>query len=259
MAASLADIADHESEWPGLGRRSAGPLRLILVPDQARYDRITGGRGPSWGAGIALPGARTILIRADQGDLTTTLRHELAHIVLHDAVRVRLPRWFDEGYASFAAGEWDRLAALSLNLSVARGVPELDDLNGALRGGIASAGPAYALAMSAVARLAERNPEHTLAPLLDRLQRGVEFPDAVRETTGLNLGQFDRDWAGTIHRRYGLISWLAAGGLWAVIATLVIALGSVRRRSDRPRRAALDDGWVIPTDEDTPVDLDRVE
>src|SRR5690349_16767014 len=124
MAASLADIADHESEWPGLGRRSAGPLRLILVPDRARYDRITGGRGPAWGAGIALPGARTILIRADQGDLTTTLRHELAHIVLHDAVRVRLPRWFDEGYASFAAGEWDRLAALSLNLSVARGVPE---------------------------------------------------------------------------------------------------------------------------------------
>lgn len=260
MAASLADIADHESDWPGLGRRAAGPIRLILVPDQARYDRLTGGRAPSWGAGLALPGSRTILIRADQGDLTTTLRHELAHIVLHDAVRVRIPRWFDEGYAAFAAGEWDRLAALSLNLSVARGVPELDDLNGALRGGIASAGPAYALAMSAVARLAERNPGHTLTPLLDRLRRGVEFADAVRETTGLNLGQFDQDWAGTIRRRYGLVSWMAAGGLWAVIATLVIALGSVRRRADRPRRAALDEGWTLPPDDETaPPELDRAE
>ena len=260
MAASLADIADHASEWPGLGRRAAGPIRLILVPDRAHYERLTGGQAPSWGAGLAIPGARTILIRADQGDLPTTLRHELAHIVLHNAVHVRVPRWFDEGYAAYAAGEWDRLAALSLNLSVARGVPELDDLNGALRGGIASAGPAYALAMSAVARLAERNPERSLRPLLERLERGVEFPDAVRETTGLNPGQFDRDWAGTIRKRYGLISWMAAGGLWAIIATLVIALGSVRRRADRPRRAALDEGWVIPPpEEEAPSDLDRTE
>ena len=260
MAASLADIADHASEWPGLGRRAAGPIRLILVPDRAHYERLTGGRAPSWGAGLAIPGARTILIRADQGDLPTTLRHELAHIVLHNAVHVRVPRWFDEGYAAYAAGEWDRLAALSLNLSVARGVPELEDLNGALRGGIASAGPAYALAMSAVARLAERNPERSLRPLLERLERGVEFPDAVRETTGLNLGQFDRDWAGTIRKRYGLISWMAAGGLWAIIATLVLALGNVRRRADRPRRAALDEGWVVPPpEEEAPSDLDRTE
>jgi hypothetical protein len=114
--------------------------------------------------------------------------------------------------------------------------------------------------MSAVARLAERNPERSLRPLLERLERGVEFPDAVRETTGLNPGQFDRDWAGTIRNRYGLISWMAAGGLWAIIATLVIALGSVRRRADRPRRAALDEGWVVPPEEEeAPSDLDRTE
>ena len=98
-----------------------------------------------------------------------------------------------------------------------------------------------------------------LRPLLERLQSGVEFPDAVRETTGLNLGQFDQDWAGTIRRRYGLVSWMAAGGLWAVIATLVIALGSVRRRADRPRRAALDEGWILPPDEEAQPDLDRGE
>lgn len=260
MAASLADEADRTTEWPGLGRRSPGPLRLILVPDEAYYRRLTGGRAPAWGAGIAVPGAHTILIRADAGDVSTTLRHELAHLVLHDAVRVRVPRWFDEGYAAFAAGEWDRVAALSLNLSVARGgIPELDDLNGALRGGIASAGPAYALAMSAVARLAERNPTRSLTPLLDRLAQGVEFADAVRQTTGLNPGQFNQDWTGTVRRRYGLISWMAAGGLWAVIATLVIALGGVRRRVDRPRRAALDEGWTLPPEDEAGSELDRTQ
>ena len=38
---------------------------------------------------IAVPGARTILLRADEGELARTLRHELAHLALHEAVAVR--------------------------------------------------------------------------------------------------------------------------------------------------------------------------
>ncbi len=257
MAASLAEAADQAAYWPGLGRRSAGPMRLILVPDAARYRQMTGGRAPTWGAGIAMPGAHTILLRADVGDLERTLRHELAHLVLHGAVRVRVPRWFDEGYAAWAAGEWDRLAALSLNLSVARGgVPELDDLDGELRGNEGAAGPAYALSMAAVARLAELNPTRKLDPLMARLEAGVPFEDALRQTTGLNVGQFARDWMGTVRRRYGLATWIAAGGVWSVIATLVLALGGIRRRADGPRRAALDEGWVIPSEDEAPPELD---
>ena len=110
-----------------------------------------------------------------------------------------------------------------------------------------------------MARLAERNPTRSLTPLLERLSRGVEFADAVRETTGLNPGQFNQDWTGTVRRRYGLISWMAAGGLWAVIATLVIALGGVRRRVDRPRRAALDEGWTLPPEDEAGSELDRTQ
>lgn len=257
IAATLADDADRASVWPGLGRRSVGRIRLILVPDEARFVALTGGRAPSWGAGIAVPGAHTILLRADVGDLERTLRHELAHLVLHDAIQVPVPRWFDEGYAAWAAGEWDRVAALALNLSVARGeIPELDDLNNQLRGGIAAASPAYALAMSAVVELAQRNPTGTLAPLLDRLRAGTPFDVALRETTGLTAGQFNRAWLGTVHRRYGLVTWLAAGGLWAVIATVVLALSGVRRRADRPRRAALDEGWVILAEDEAAPELD---
>jgi peptidase MA superfamily protein len=257
IAATLADDADRAAVWPGLGRRSVGRIRLILVPDEARFIALTGGRAPIWGAGVAEPGAHTILLRADVGDLERTLRHELAHLVLHDAVQVPLPRWFDEGYASWAAGEWDRVAALALNMSVARGaIPELDDLNADLRGGVATATPAYALAMSAVVALAQRNPTGTLTPLLDRLRAGTAFDVAVRQTTGLTLAQFNRDWVGTVHRRYGLVTWLAAGGLWAVIATVVLALSGVRKRADRPRRAALDDGWIIPSEDEAEPELD---
>ncbi len=257
MAAALAEMADRSSDWPGLGRRSAGVIRLILVPDLRRYVAFTRGRAPVWGAGVALPGAHTILLRADVGDLEQTLRHELAHLVLHDAVRVRVPRWFDEGYASWAAGEWDRMAALGLNLTVARGtVPDLGQLDADLRGTSAAAGPGYALAMSAVVRLAERNPTRTLGPLLERLEQGEEFVVALRETTGLNPGQFERDWQGTVRRRYGFVTWMVAGGFWAFMATLVIALAGVRRRADRPRRAALDQDWVVPPEDEAPPELD---
>jgi len=52
---------------------------------------------PGWGAALAFPESRTIVLRADAGDLERTLRHELAHLALHRQIRVRVPLWFDEG------------------------------------------------------------------------------------------------------------------------------------------------------------------
>ena len=145
------------------------------MPNGRLLDSLTSGRAPAWGAAIAEPGARTILLRADQDDLPRTLRHELAHLALHEAVAVRVPLWFDEGYAAWAAGEWERFGGLELNLAVVRGaIPSLTALDGALRGSASTADAAYALAASAVTELARRNPTGTLAPLLQRLERGED-------------------------------------------------------------------------------------
>ena len=257
LAIELASLADGPATWPGLGRREPRPLRLIVVPDQRRLAEMSGGRAPAWGAAIALPDARTILLRADAGDLPETLRHELAHLALREAVRVRLPRWFDEGYASYAAGEWNRLDALTINLAVARGaVPELSALDDALRGSAPTAAVSYALAMSAVIELARRNPTGTLDPLIGMLERGEPFETAVGRTTGLNAARFAAEWRSGIRRRFGIVTWMAAGGAWAVVALAVLAAARWRRIADRPRRAALDEGWVVPEDE-PPPDLDR--
>ena len=70
-----------------------------------------------------------------------------------------MPLWFEEGYAVYAAGEWDLLDALSLNYAVVAGsTPGLDSLNRALRGHPAGISTAYALSASAVLELARRNP-----------------------------------------------------------------------------------------------------
>lgn len=247
LAVALAELADRPIEWPGLGYRSAGRIRLIVVPDAEALRRVTSGRAPSWGAGLAFPSARTIILRADNGDLRLTLRHELAHLALHDAVKVRVPLWFDEGYAAVAAGEWDRMDALRLSwIVLRRDIPDFRELDGALRGNSSTAEKAYTLAMSAVLELGQRNPGRTLDALLGELQAGTDFDGAVMRSTGIPISVFEHDWARTIRRRYNLAIWLSAGGFWIVVSVTVVVVWYLRRRADRPRRRALDEGWVIP-------------
>jgi hypothetical protein len=246
LATELAEQAARPTEWPGLGRSAPGPLRLVVVPDGRRLDSLTLGRAPRWGAAVALPALRTIVLRADGRDLPRTLRHELAHLALHERVQVRMPLWFDEGYAGWAAGEWARQGVLELNLAVARGaLPGFVALDGALRGSETSADAGYALAVSAVTELARRNPSRTLGPLLGRLEAGEDFERAVLATTGLTMGRFEEAWQRSVRRRYGLATWLLAGGGWVVIAAGVLGLIHYRRESDRVRRAALDQGWDV--------------
>jgi hypothetical protein len=168
-----------------------------------------------------------------------------------------VPLWFDEGYAAWAAGEWERFGALELNLAVVRGaVPSLTALDGALRGSASTAEAAYALAASAVTELARRNPSGTLTPLLQRLERGEGFEAAVLATTGLSLDRFEDEWRRAVKRRYTLGQWLIAGGGWAVIAVLLVWLVRRRRRADRVRRAALDIGWVVEPETEEGPELD---
>ena len=95
---------------------------------------------------------------------------------------------------------------------------------------------------------ARRNPTGTLAPLLERLERGEDFETAVLATTGLTLGRFEEAWRRALRHRYTLGQWLIAGGGWAVVGLVVLWLVHRRRRADRVRRAALDVGWVVEPD-----------
>lgn len=251
LAIALAQSSEPPQPWPGLGHRAPPPFRLMVVADAAALRRAAFGRAPAWGAGITIPQARLVIIRADS-DPTRTLRHELAHLVLHDAVRTRVPLWFDEGYAVWASGEWDLLDRLALNVAVVSGAtPTLDRLAAALRGDTPGVDAAYALAATAVLDLARRNPTHTLDPLFERLRAGEDFGAAVRATTGVDLEQFGDEWRRGVRRRYGVFTWLTAGGVWILVGGIVIIGTRLRRRRDAVRRAALDEGWVIP-EEDTP-------
>ncbi len=256
IGAALGRAADQLHDWVGLGRVDVGKLTIAIAPDQETFARWSDGRAPAWGAGLMIPGARLVVVRLDGGDPYQTLRHELAHVVLHRTVTERVPLWFDEGYASFASGEYGRMAALRLNLAVVAGrVPSLRALDGLLRGSDGDAAEeGYALAASAVADLARRNPTRRLDPILGRLAGGMPFGEAVRTTTGLDLDQFDEAWHRRVRQEYNWLMWLGTGGGWLILTLALSWAAAARRRRDLPRRARLDVGWSLPPDDEEITD-----
>ncbi len=241
LAASLAEVADHASAFPGIGALPDHPIRLILAPTRQRYDSLTRGRLPFWSEGAAFPDAGTIVLLTDHPAVRpSALRHELAHLALRWRIGRGAPLWFEEGYAAVAAQEWDRLDALRLNWQIARGVQmNLDDVDRALRGGEGDAEAGYALA--------------TTAALVTNLAQAPTFDAALRATYHLTESDFETRWQRDVASRYGWLSWAAAMGFfWVAIGAIVAALVVLRRRRDRARRAALDDGQLLDELDITP-------
>ena len=245
LATSLAEIADHARNFPGIGELPDRPVRLILAPTRVQYDSLTRGRLPLWSEGAAFPDAGTIVLLTDRPSdrPTDALRHELAHLALRWHVGRHVPLWFEEGYAAVAAREWDRLDALRLNWQLARGVRmDLDDVDRALRGARGDAETGYALAATAVLLLERWGGERGLAPLLANLPQAESFDAALRTTYHVTEGDFELRWQRDVGSRYGWLSWLAAMGFfWLAIGALLVALVALRRKRDRRKRAALEE------------------
>ena len=225
------------------------PVRIFLPPDEQRFDSITGGRAPEWGAGVAFVDSSIIVLpgyssrtRGAVHDLGPVLRHELAHIALHRYLgHVQVPRWFSEGYATWAAGQLDGDAAWLLRLAfLTRRAPPLDSL--ALDWPVLTtdARVAYLLSASAVGFLAETGGETGLEMLLARWRESGSFDDALRQTYTMTIGQLEEYWGRSVRRRYGWFLFFAQTAvIWVVITILVLILFVIRRRRDRARLARL--------------------
>jgi hypothetical protein len=245
-ATVLAEMADGAGPWPGIQGDSGRPLRIVLAATDERFDSITRGRLPDWGGGAAFPASNTIVLKLE-GNVRRVLLHELAHLALHSRVR-RVPLWFDEGYAARAAAEWGRLQALRVNWALLTGsTPTLRQLDRDLRAGAARAETAYALATTAVVKLERMGGDRGLEPLISNLAESADFDATLRVTYQVTLGQFEELWRQELRRRYGWI--LLFGSLsvfWSVLGLVLLSLWWWRKRRYRDRRAALDEGWVVP-------------
>ena len=245
LVRALADAAVAADTFPGLARPTQRVL-IAIAPDAKRFREWIGPAAPEWGAAVAFPAERRIIMQgrtagSGAGDPVSVLRHELAHLALHEALGDLPPRWFDEGYASFAAAEVGRERVLATNVAlVFRGPPALDSLDHWFHEGSARAEAGYALAHLAVAELAARDRERGLSLFFEYWKERRSMDAAVRAAYGLTLDGFEAQWRKTIRRRYGglaLIADLAVVG--AIVLAMLLPLYLSRRRRDRARMAQL--------------------
>jgi hypothetical protein len=245
MATALLASARNASAFPGLPPDvlAAGPAtRILLAPDEIRFDSITGGRAPDWGAGVALPSEGIIVLpaynspRGGTQDLRSVLRHELAHVALQRYLGgAQVPRWFTEGYAVWASGQFDESAGWILRSAfLLKRAPPLDSLTLDWPVNTTDARVAYLLSASAVEYLYANGGERALRIFLERWQQSSAMETALRQTYGLTLGQLERFWSQSVRRRYGWLLFFAqVTVIWTILTVLVLVLFLIRRRRDR--------------------------
>jgi hypothetical protein len=239
----------ERNPWlPGLPAEVPRRAVVFLAPDLARFDALTGGEVPHWGAGVAIPSRDRIVIPlfahpwSGQGTEDRTLLHEWAHLGLHDHLRgLQIPRWFDEGYAQWASGGWDRTSAWRLRLVLAGGgAPPLDSLSLVWPRDRAEAELAYLLSATAVSYLAEGSGERGLELFLTRWQESGNLEEAFRRTFGITTGTFERQWLEHVKRRFGWVLVLSQSFVfWVFLGAVLLVLFRIRRRRDRERMARL--------------------
>lgn len=244
LARSFADAALANDTFPGLARPAASVL-ILVAPDEETFRSWVGAGAPEWGDAIAFPALQRIVMRGRDaagsgGDPRITLRHELAHLALNEALGPGIPRWFDEGYASYAAGEWgrDQVLATSFGL-VWRGIPTLAGLDSGFFEGAERAQRSYALAHRAVAELAAMDKERGLALLLGHWRSEGSFERALRRAHGMSSLDFERHWKARIRRQFGALA--LAADLTVLTLALTIFLGPMwwqrrKRMQDRLER-----------------------
>lgn len=246
-AARILALAEAEAPLPGLPPGVPRRPQIYLARDEAAWDAVTGGRVPDWGAGVAIPDAGVIVLplyasgRGRGVDLPAVLRHEWAHVGLHEHLTGRrIPRWFDEGYAQWASGGWDAMEGWRLRVAFATGrAPSLDSLELGWPRGRADAELAYGLAATVVEYLVEESGERGLEVLLARWP-DLGFERALRQTYGVTSGQLERDWQKYVKGRYGWLLVLSHSLVfWSGLSVALLVMVMIRRRRDREAMARL--------------------
>ncbi len=245
LAANLLRRALAADTFPGLPRPRDSIL-VMIAPDERAFRETVGRGAPEWGAAFAWPAEGRVVMQgrsapSSAGDPQRVLRHELAHLALYEHLGALAPRWFDEGYASFAAQEWDREQVLAANIGLALGgFRTLAAVDSGFQGGIRRADAAYALSYRAVVEISQLDSKRGLTLLFQYWRETRSLDAALRRAYGLTLGRFETSWSGNTRRRYGGLALFADVTLGAFVLLLLIGpLWVVRRRRDRDRLTAM--------------------
>ena len=223
-----------------LGGAAAGPVRVLLAPDDAAFAALVGADRGEWADGVARPEERTLILRPGSPD-PALLAHEVAHLVLGEAERSGkepFPRWFHEGVAQWVSGAGLFRAPEELHLAFAsRRVIPLEILTVTFPEGEAPLRLAYEESLSVVRHLADRWGGEAPGRIVRGVAAGRTFDDALRETIGLTPTELDAAWQKANRPGWISAAWafLTRLGLWGMLGLASFLIWFVVRAREREK------------------------
>ena len=200
-AARALALLESTTRLPGLSQ--PGPrLTITIAPTRAVMDSLVRGRVPEWAGAVAISERMEMIIPSGRFwprtplEEVRVLRHEWAHLALaHEMGTLRIPRWFNEGYAEWAAGGWPRGDGWKLRVALAFGdAPSLDSITLSWPRDRVPAEVAYLLSASVIQYLVESSGTRGLETFLAEWKLRRSFEAALRGVYGATQGQLETDW-----------------------------------------------------------------
>ncbi len=247
---------------PGLSGTGSRAL-LTVAPTREVMDSLVGGVVAEWAGAVAIPARMEMIVPSgrfwpgSRVEEVRVLRHEWAHLALaHEMNGLRIPRWFNEGYAEWAAGGWLEDGGLKLSLALAfGGAPPLDSITISWPRERVPAEVAYLLSASVIHYLVESSGTAGLEAFLAAWKESGSFDDGMRDVYGAPPDQLEVAWRKWVKRRYGWLMVLSHSTVfWLLLAGALGAMFVVRRRHRREQMARLRAGeppdapafWSLP-------------
>jgi len=168
-----------------LGLPWLGSYTIVLAGSRDEFVKLqpTMRPAPEWAGALTYPGLGMVLLmtpgamESGGSRYWSILQHEMAHLLLGDAESrhgTRLPRWFQEGVATYVSGEMNLSRLVQLGWAQATGAtPDFRELEVNFPSQASHAGAAYARSYLFIKYISRRFGDDAVARLVsESLQRG---------------------------------------------------------------------------------------
>jgi hypothetical protein len=222
-------------------------VRVARDPDQMAQLAPENAPPFPYAVGMAYPSLHVILLSLlapgswETPDLAETLRHELTHVALDEAVAGHhIPRWFDEGLAIHESGEfWGKRFRVLWEATISHRLLSLAALDRGFPADGSEVSIAYAESADVVRFLMRDDDRARFGSLVERVRAGAPFERALEDAYDTDLRKLEYEWREEASRRFGLAPMLTGGGaLWTLMAGLSVVAWAKRRSRAKTKLAA---------------------